>query len=111
MNRAIVAFFVCLASGLLSSPADITAGETEDAIVQAVTRYVLRETEVKDPSVVVEEVDGPFARVSVSSLSGKADKSTAFLKFDQGAWNVLSIGTAFFPEDLTSLGIPASLAD
>ena len=111
MRRPTFAFFSCLAAVSFLSPATVTADETDDAIVQAAMRYVLRETGVKDPSVVVEKVQDQFARVSVSSLSGSADQATAFLKVDDGKWKVLSIGTAFFPEDLAELGIPASLAD
>jgi hypothetical protein len=112
MRRSTVAIlFSCLAAVSFLRPATVTAGETDDAIVQATMRYVLRETGVKDPSVVVEKIQGEFARVSVASLSGSTDQAIAYLKVDDGKWKVLSIGTFFFPEDLSELGIPASLAN
>jgi len=110
MCRPIVTFlFSCLIAVSILSPA--TADDTDEAIVQAATRYVLQETGVADLSIAVEEIEGQFARVSVASLSGKTDTAIAFLKRSDGEWKVLSIGTLFFPDDLAELGIPASLAD
>ena len=110
MRRPIATLLLsCLVA--VSLPSSAAADETDDAIVQAATRYVLQETGVTDPSVAVEEIQGQFARVSVASLSGKTDTAIAFLKRSDGEWKVLSIGTLFFPDDLADLGIPASLAD
>lgn len=111
MHQTTVAFLSCITAVSFLSPASATADDTDDAIIQAATRYVLRETGVKDPSIAVEETQGQFARVSVASLSGSADIAAAFLKCSNGKWKVLSIGTFFSPEDLAELGVPASLAD
>ena len=45
----------------------------------------------------------------MKSRSGATDAAIAFLKLEKGKWKVLGLGTAFDPEELKELQIPASL--
>ena len=47
--------------------------------------------------------------MQVKSKSGATDPAIAFLKLEKGKWKVLDLGTAFGPEELNELKIPASL--
>lgn len=86
-----------------------TSGRAEDdtgAIIQATKDYVKKEADVSDARVTVQVVANGYARVLVE---GTSDPATAYLKEKKGKWKVLSLGTAFSPEDLTEMGIPASV--
>jgi hypothetical protein len=85
------------------------ASDNSEAIIRATKDYVKKETAVKDPLVTVQKVSDGYARVQVKSKSGVTDPAIAFLKLQKGQWKVLSLGTAFEPEELQELQIPASL--
>lgn len=101
-------FLLLAVMGLFVST--VRADQDSDAITQATMRYVFQEASVDDPSVTIEKIVPGFARVGVKSISGKTDPATVYLKGGNGAWKVITLGTAFAPEDLAELGIPASLA-
>ena len=87
----------------------LISGRAEDdtaAIIQATKDYVKKEADVSDVRVIVQVVADGYARVMVE---GTTDPATAYLKEKKGKWKVLSLGTAFSPEDLSELGIPASV--
>jgi hypothetical protein len=85
------------------------AADDTKAIIQAMTDYVKKEAAINDPLVTVEKVADGYARVQVKSKSGATDPATAFLKLEKGKWKVLTLGTAFGPDDYKDLKIPASL--
>ena len=90
---------------LLFTPSGQAADDTA-AIIQATKDYVKKEADVSDARVTVQVVADGYARVMVE---GTSDPATAYLKEKKGKWKVLSLGTAFSPEDLTEMGIPASV--
>lgn len=85
------------------------ADDLDDAIIQATTRYVLQETGVKDPAVIVEKIVDRYARVSVVSTSGATDPATAYLKKVGGRWKVVILGTDISAASLPEMGIPSTL--
>lgn len=109
-----------LAAGLLgvavlggSSAARATATASDDqALTGAVTTF-LNESEsplADQITVDVIERDGAYARVLVTPHDpDAADQATAFLREENGAWTLVSLGTAFLPDDCAALGIPATM--
>ena len=85
------------------------AAQDAEAIIQATTDYVKKETAIHDPLVTVQKVANGYARVQVKSKSGATDPAIALLKLEKGKWRVLDLGTAFGAEELKELNIPASL--
>lgn len=85
------------------------AADDTQAIIQATTDYVKKEAAINDPLVTVEKIADGYARVQVKSKAGATDPATAFLKLEKGKWKVLTLGTAFGPDDYKDLKIPVSL--
>jgi hypothetical protein len=104
MNRLTPLLLVALVLAAFGHAAD-----NSEAIIRATKDYVKKETAVKDPLVTVQKVADGYARVQVKSKSGATDAAIAFLKLEKGKWRVLGLGTAFAPEELKELQIPASL--
>lgn len=108
-NRILNVTILLLTTLLMASSG--RAADDAGAIIQATTSYVKKETGVTDPLVTVEGIADGYARALVKSKSGETDPATVFLKKGKGKWKVLTLGTAFSPEDYTDLGIPASLQE
>src|ERR1700731_4301347 len=104
MNKYILLLLVALPFAAMGYSAD-----DPEAIIQATTEYVKKETATNDPLVTVQKVADGYARVQVKSKSGATDPAIAFLKLEKGKWKVLSLGTAFDPEELKELKIRVSL--
>src|ERR1700694_2546754 len=104
MNKSTLLLLVALLLAAFGHAAD-----DPEAIIQATTEYVKKETAINDPLVTVQKVADGYARVQVKSKSGATDPAIAFLKLEKGKWKVLGLGTAFDPEELKELQIPASL--
>jgi hypothetical protein len=107
-----------LAAGLLgivvlggSSAASATPGDDQELTTAINTFLHESESPLADRvSVEVSERDGDFARVTVTPNNpDAADQATAFLRHENGAWTLVSLGTAFLPEDCAALGIPATV--
>jgi hypothetical protein len=108
-NRILRSTLLFLVALLL--PAFSHANDDSTAIIQATTDYVKKEASVNDPLVTVDKIVEGYARVQVKSKSGATDTATAFLKLSKGRWKVLTMGTAFAPEDYKKLGIPVPLQE
>ena len=104
MNRTTLLLLVALVLATFGH-----ASDNFEAIIRATKDYVKKETAVKDPLVTVQKVADGYARVQVKSKSDATDPAIAFLKLEKGKWKVLSLGTAFDPEELKEFQIPASL--
>ena len=107
-------FYWVLVINLLGLPALLTAcssptGDEKQAIVQAIQQYLAEDTPAGPFTVIVQQVDEPYARVLIEPEDGNAETATAFLKRDNGMWQVLTIGTAFDRETYDELEIPVSL--
>jgi hypothetical protein len=105
--RRIIPMLTLLSLGLL-----VACSATPDdnqAIIDATTAYVKANSAVTNFTVVVDQVDGDYARTRVTPTDGSTDPAWVFLKRQNGAWTGLTIGTAFLPEDYQQLGIPDSL--
>lgn len=50
-----------------------------------------------------------FARLTIYPYAADMDQAIAFAKREQDGWVVVTIGTAFSPEDLQGLGLPPDL--
>src|ERR1700693_5707179 len=104
MNRSNLLLLVALVMAAFGHAADHS-----EAIIRATKDYVKKETAIKDPLVTVQKIADGYARVQVKSKAGATDPAIAFLKLEKGQWRVLGLGTAFDPEELKELRIPASL--
>jgi hypothetical protein len=104
MNRSTLLLLAAIVLAAL-----VQAADNSEAIIRATKDYVKKETAVKDPLVTVLKVADGYARVQVKSKSGAIDPAIAFLKLEKGQWKVLGLGTAFDPQELRELQIPASL--
>ena len=104
MNRSTVLLLIALVLAAFGHAAD-----NSEAIIQSTKDYVKKETAVKDPVVTVQKMADGYARVQIKSRSAGTDPAIAFLKLEKGKWKVLDLGTAFGPEELNELKIPASL--
>jgi|GEM_PF-5348485 len=84
---------------------------TEQALAAAVNAYLhAQESPLADQvAVQITARDAAVARISVIPTDETiADPATAFLRLEGEQWTVLSIGTAFAPEDCAALDLPPS---
>jgi hypothetical protein len=73
-------------------------------------RAILATTNAKRAStIVVEAIDGDYARLLINTNDGQRDPIWAFVKREQSAWKIISSGSFFTPDDLQQLGVPKSL--
>ena len=107
LNKLTKLAFLLLVPLLLAAPGQ--AADDSKAIIQATKDYVKKEAAITDPLVTVEKVADGYARAQVKSKAGATDPATVFLKLEQGQWKVLTLGTAFGPDDYKELKIPTSL--
>jgi hypothetical protein len=107
LNKTIRLAFLLLAP--LSLIASGVAADASKAIILATTDYVKKMSAITDPLVTVEKVVDGYARVQVKSQANATDPATAFLKMEKGKWRVLTLGTAFGPDDYQQFKIPAAL--
>jgi hypothetical protein len=123
MRRATIAVLVLAALALgacgnavanPSPPPTVVAMNPPIGAVQAaVTLHMSRAANPKltQSQVVVEKIEGDGARAKVLPEDPNAmDAAWVFLKKDAGLWTVVAgPGTAFTPEDMTSVGLSESL--
>jgi hypothetical protein len=81
----------------------------DDPIAAAVREYVRTETAVDSVEVVIEAVEGDYARVRVRPVGAETDPAVLFLRRIDGRWRGIAIGTAFDPEFYEREGIPPAL--
>jgi hypothetical protein len=86
------------------------AQASETAAIEAATKkYVAANSGMTQVTVIVERIEGNFARAKITPEGGATDPAWVFLKNSHGKWTGLALGTAFNPEDYERLGIPRSL--
>lgn len=102
-----ILLLILAALSILAAPA--VAGEEEAAIKKAVKAYLKKENPDVNATVVVQKVDGNYARTKVQAEG--LDEATAYLKRKEGVWTVLVLGTGITDEDYVSLGIPKSVQE
>lgn len=93
------------AATLADAPAD-------QALAPAISAYLRDQASPLADQVTVQITDraGAFVRGTVLPADQTTyDSATVFAKRNGDTWTILSIGTAFLPEDCTALEIPATL--
>ena len=79
----------------------------EEAVTVAVKKYVGAHSVVWGFHILIEKIDGDYARVKVTpNDASQTDAAWVFLKRENGVWRGLTIGTAFSPDDYKALHIP-----
>lgn len=106
MNRAVkwwllVWLVLCVACG--------PASNQQAAIIAATQQYIQQNSQVNQVRIDVQAIDGDFARVEVDPVGDTAEPATAFLKRENGTWQVLTIGSAFDRDTYDQYKIPLSL--
>lgn len=110
--KRLFSLIACLACCL---PACSTTGakDEEAAIKEAGMRYLKANSDprVGEVDLIMEEVRGKYARVSVVPVLPKADVGTMFLRkhAKTGVWEGVTLGTGWSPEDFEGLKIPKSI--
>lgn len=111
--RFLVAAGVLGLAALGGSAVAVNADEAGDQQISvAVTDYLRAERSplAEQTTVVVTDRDGAYARLLLTPAATiEADPAIAFAQEVNGQWTVLSLGTAFTPEDCAALNIPAAL--
>lgn len=93
----------------LACAGPLLAGGDDEAIIAGTKKYLAAESYTAPVTIVVEKVEGDYARVLVTPRDGQTDAATVFLKREKGVWRGLTLGTGWDPEDLAKLHIPKSL--
>lgn len=96
-----------------ATPAAAAAATANDPAIEQAVRQKLKDAGMTGPyTIIVEAVVGDAARVqAIPADLAQVDPAWMFLKKQGDQWVVLAgPGTAFPPEDLTSVGLPATLA-
>ena len=102
-------FLVASLAGCLVCAGSLLAGGDDEAIIAGTKKYLASEGYTASVKIVVEKVEGDYARVLVTPRDGQTDAATVFLKREKGVWRGLTLGTGWDPEDLAKLHIPRSL--
>lgn len=101
-------------AGSLSSCASRSAGQ-KTVLTEAAYRYLKANSApgIGEVTISVEEVDGHYARLGVNPVKPTTDPATLYMRQNAktGAWEGLSIGTGWSPDDFDALKIPASIRD
>src|SRR5690242_12460251 len=82
----------------------------EEGVTVAAKTYVAAHSVVSGFHILIEKIDGHYARVKVTpNDASQTDATWVFLKRENGVWRGLTIGTAFSPDDYEALHIPVSV--
>ena len=82
----------------------------EEAVTIAAQKYVAAQSVVSGFHILIEKIDGDYARVKVTpNDASQTDAAWVFLKREKGVWRGLTIGTGFSPDDYKALHIPVSV--
>ena len=96
--------------GLIVAPQLFAEESDNAAIVAAARSYVTANSGMTKFVLVVEQVEGDFARAKVvPEEKDAADPAWVFLKKSDGKWTGLTLGTSFTVSDYQELGIPNAL--
>lgn len=87
---------------------DITE-ESVGAIRDGALAYVGEATAIPDIRIEIDAVADGWARVRALPTGEETDPATLYLRQDGDSWRGVSIGTAFTPEDLDEMGVPAAV--
>lgn len=79
------------------------------AIRDAAVVFVRRESAVSDIQVEIDAVADGWARVRTIPTVVETDPATLYLRQEGSNWRGISLGTAFIPEELDEMGVPASV--
>jgi hypothetical protein len=100
------------------APAAPAAAPTPTAVVDSVTAAIQEAVAAHTSGgggaapfrMRVEGIEGDYARVTlVPNNPQTMEGGTLFLQRKEGGWQVIIAGSAFMPEELDALGIPAAL--
>ncbi|MDQ6626465.1 MAG: hypothetical protein M3Y69_10080 [Verrucomicrobiota bacterium] len=104
--KSLLAFYLCLTL----TAASIAESDGHALIVSATQHYVAANSGIQKMHIVVERVEGSYARTKVAPADANAaDAAWVFLKKEHGAWIGLTLGTSFNSNDYRRLGIPLGL--
>jgi tetratricopeptide (TPR) repeat protein len=82
------------------------------AILVAAEAYIrARSAGQFEPVVVIEKIEGDFARATITEANDEAEPLVVFLRYEDGVWSVIAEGdnTEQNQETLDQLGIPESI--
>ena len=101
LRALLIALTACIGSLLASD---------EEAVTIAAKKYVAAHSAVSGFHILIEKIDGDYARVKVTpNDASQTDAAWVFLKREKGVWRGLTIGTAFSADDYKALHIPVSV--
>jgi hypothetical protein len=105
LHALLIAFIACT-TGCIGS----LVASDEEAVTIAAKKYVAAHSVVSGFHILIEKIDGDYARVKVTpSDASQTDAAWVFLKREKGVWRGLTIGTGFSPDDYKALHIPVSV--
>jgi hypothetical protein len=107
-TRVTFSFVILLAACMAWTRPAIASGD-DQAVIAATRKYLAANSYPSGMKVVVEKVEGDYARVAITPRDPKFDGALIFLKREHGGWKKLTIGTGWDPADLDKLHIPKSL--
>ncbi|MDB6004585.1 MAG: hypothetical protein JWR15_1572 [Prosthecobacter sp.] len=112
--KRLLSLIACLACCL--SACSTTAEKNEKAAIkEAGLRYLKANSDprVGAVKIVIEEVNGNYARLGVTPVLPTTDPATMYLRKNQktGVWEGLTLGTGWSPEDFEAVQIPESIRD
>lgn len=79
------------------------------AIRDAAVAYVRGETAISDIQVEIDAVADGWARVQTIPAREETDPATLYLRQEESGWRGISLGTAFLPDELDEMGVPAAV--
>jgi hypothetical protein len=79
------------------------------AITAAARAYILERTAIREVSIEIEAATASWVRVRAVPSGGATDPATLYLRWANGRWEVVALGTGFTPDDLDGLGVPRAV--
>ena len=109
MKIALHALLIALTACTTACIGSLLASD-EEAVTVAAKKYVAAHSGVSGFHILIEKIDGDYARVKVTpNDASQTDAAWVFFKREKGVWRGLTIGTAFSPDDYKALHIPVSV--
>ena len=109
MKVALYALLIALIACTTGCIGSLLASD-EEAVTIAAKKYVAAHSVVSGFHILIEKIDGDYARVKVTpNDASQTDSAWVFLKRENGVWRGVTIGTRFSPDDYQALHIPVSV--
>jgi tetratricopeptide (TPR) repeat protein len=92
---------------------DMPVMDDTAAILGAVETYMrARSAGQFAPVVIIDKIEGDYARATITAASDEVEPLTVFLRFENGVWSVIAEGDGSEQdqENLSQLGIPESIS-